>query len=95
MTRVSDDEWADLLPAMPSRLSAQIESTHVGLSDYPHVRVLRRLNDAVAGPDNPNATLVFSSVSNTLLDPVSDLLPGTPSEPRTYHYAVYGCVVAA
>jgi len=97
VTRVSDDEWADLLPAGPSGLSANIEATHVRLTwtngpDYPRVRVLRRLNDAVAGPADPDATLVFSGVTDTLLDPVSNLLPGTPSEPRTYHYAVYGCV---
>lgn len=97
VTRVSDDEWADLLPAGPSGLSAGIEATHVRLTwsngpAYPRVRVLRRLNDAVAGPADPDATLVFSGVTDTLLDPVSNLLPGTPSEPRTYHYAVYGCV---
>lgn len=100
VARVSDDGWAALLPDGPSGLSANIESTHVRLTwtngpAYTSVRVLRRLNDPVDGPADPDATLVFGGATDTLLDPVSNLLPGTPEEPRTYHYAVYGCVGAS
>jgi phosphohistidine phosphatase SixA len=100
VTRVTASEWNDLLPSGPSALSANLDTTHVRLTwangpAYPTVRLLRRLNAAVDGPNDPDAQLVYAGVADTVLDPLVALLPNTPQTSRFYHYAVYGCVGAS
>lgn len=97
VTRVTEDEWATLLPPGPSALSASLDPFHVRLTwlngpAYSMVKVLRRLNAPVTGPGDPNADLLFAGVTDTLLDPLSTLLPNTPEDPAVYYYAVFGCV---
>lgn len=59
------------------------------------VRVLRRLNAPVAGPDDPEAVEIYFGADNEAGDPVSGLLPDVPEAARVYHYAVYGCTAEA
>jgi phosphohistidine phosphatase SixA len=99
VTRVSPSEWDDFLPGGPSVLSATLDQTHVRLMwvngpNYPRVRLLRRLNAVVDGPNDPDAKVVYAGPADTVLDPLLGLLPDTPTESRFYHYAVYGCVGA-
>jgi phosphohistidine phosphatase SixA len=80
----------------PSGLAAAIDVPHLRLTwtpgpAYPSSRLLRRLGEAVQGPDDPDARLVYSGGGDTVLEPLSDLLPSTAETPRVYHYAVYGC----
>jgi phosphohistidine phosphatase SixA len=58
-------------------------------------RLLRRLNTPVEGPDDPDAQVVYAGTGNTVLEPLSNLLPSTPQTARVYYYAVYGCVGAS
>jgi phosphohistidine phosphatase SixA len=100
VTRVTDDEWNDLLPSGPTALSATVDPTHVRLTwangpAYPTVRLLRRLNTAVDGPNDPDAQVVYAGTADTVLEPLVTLLPSTPATSRFYHYAVYGCVGAS
>ncbi|MDX2166094.1 MAG: hypothetical protein SF182_03495 [Deltaproteobacteria bacterium] len=100
ITRVTFDEWASLYPPGPSGLSAQVDEPHVRVHwtngpQYPIVRVLRRLGTPVDGPNDPDAQVVYAGATDTVLEPIKNLLPSTPQSPRMYFYAVYGCVGAA
>lgn len=100
VTRLTAEEWEELLPSGPSALSATLDQTHVRLTwangpAYPQVRLLRRLNAVVDGPDDPDAHLVYAGAADTVLDPLNGLLPSSPPTSRFYHYAVYGCVGAS
>jgi hypothetical protein len=83
----------------PSALAAAIDGVLVRLSwlppdpgsGFPEVLVLRRLNAPVDGPDDPEATVVFSGPGDTATDEVAALLPNVPETARRYFYAVYGC----
>lgn len=55
------------------------------------VRLLRRLNALPAGPNDPEATLVYSGAAASAADAVANLLPSTALQARTYFYAVYAC----
>ena len=54
-------------------------------------RLLRVLNAAPGGPDDPAAAVVFEGEAEAAGDDLTALLPNTTGVPRTYHYAVYGC----
>lgn len=97
VTRVTEDEWEGMLPSGPTALSASLDTAHIRLTwvngpDYPSIRLLRRLNTAVDGPNDPDAQVVYAGPADTVLDPLLNLLPTTSSTSRFYHYAVYGCV---
>jgi hypothetical protein len=53
--------------------------------------VLRRLNAAVEGPLDPQATEVFFGPTDTAFDEVAALLPDLPGTARIYSFAVHGC----
>ncbi len=97
ITRLTAEQWDELLPAAPSTLSASLEPTQVRLTwtnapTYPSTRLLRRLNAPVDGAADPAASVLHDGAGDTVLDPLTALLPDTAHEHRTYHYAVYGCV---
>jgi hypothetical protein len=83
----------------PSDLTAVIDGPLVRLAWVPpdpasgrvEVVVLRRLNAAVTGPDDPEATLIFAGAATTTTDEVAQLLPDVPETARRYFYAVFGC----
>jgi hypothetical protein len=83
----------------PTGLTAAIEGELVRLRWTPsdpasgntRFFVLRRLNAAVEGPQDPQATEVFFGPTDTAFDEVSALLPDLPGTARMYSYAVYGC----
>ena len=83
----------------PSRLAAavvgaQVELTwvapHAGWTN-PRVRVLRRLNAAPEGPEDPAATVVYFGTAASASDALTALLPSTPETGRIYHYTAFGC----
>ena len=99
IVRLRYNEWDGLAHARPLGLNASIENGVVRLnwtlpdpaSGNTRVRLVRRLNGVPAGPNDPQATLVYEGSATRTGDPVSALLPNTASEPRSYFYTVYGC----
>lgn len=55
------------------------------------VKLLRRLNTAPSGPDDPAADVLWTGSLTQRVDPLQNLLPDFPGTPRVYHYAVFGC----
>lgn len=55
------------------------------------VKVLRLLNAAPAGPNDPAADVVAVDAGTQASERVDGLLPSTTAAPRTYTYAAYGC----
>lgn len=53
--------------------------------------IVRKLGSAPTDPNDPAATIVYVGTGETSTEPLRNLLPNTPTDPRTYHYAVYGC----
>jgi phosphohistidine phosphatase SixA len=103
ITKLAPDEWAALIAAGPTNLSAAVDGAAIHLawtapdaaSAFTSVRLLRRLNAPVAGPDDPDASGVSVGTANAADDDLTALLPDTVDVPRTYYYAVYGCAGAA
>jgi len=84
----------------PSGLAAEIAGGDVVLTWTPpdpasgltEARLVRRLNEPPVDADDPEAPLVFAGGASETVDAVTALLPDTTETPRTYHYAVFGCV---
>lgn len=87
---------------LPSDLSATVDGAAIDLAWTPpdpssgdtDVKILRRLNTPPTGPDDPQATQVFFGTATSTTDDLTALLPDTPTVPRTYHYAAFGCTGA-
>jgi phosphohistidine phosphatase SixA len=47
-----------------------------------------------AGPDDPDATVVFFGTATSASHPLADLLPTTATTARAYHYTAFGCTAA-
>lgn len=83
----------------PTGLAATLDVADIELSwvnadpgsGRTHAKLLRRLNSAPSGPDDGAATELLFAATTTSTDDLRSLLPDTGTEPRTYHYAVYGC----
>lgn len=59
------------------------------------VTVVRRLNTPPTDAADPLAAPVFFGTASAATDDLTTLLPDTPTDPRTYHYAAFGCTAAA
>jgi phosphohistidine phosphatase SixA len=88
------------IESAPSGLAAVIVGGEVVLtwtlpdpaSGLTEVRLLRRLNQPPADVTDPQAALVFAGSTVEAADALTGLLPDTGETPRTYHYAVFGCL---
>lgn len=60
-------------------------------SNKPTSLILRKLGSAPTGPMDTGATIVYIGTGSSTLEPLRNLLPDTTTNPRTYHYAAYGC----
>lgn len=82
-------------PENPMNLTVVIAGKDVKLdwvkSAKPTSRIVRKEGSAPTGPDDPSASVVYEGPGITTSEPLRNLLPTTPTDPRTYHYAVYGC----
>ncbi len=85
-------------PPGPGELTAAIAGPDVVLvwnapaPGFTDVRLLRRLDEPPADAHDPSADLVYAGAATNAVHPVSQLLPSTDDTPRTYHYALFGCV---
>lgn len=79
----------------PANLVVTIVGPNVKLdwmkSVKPSSLILRKLGSAPTDANDPAATIVYVGTGQTSTEPLRNLLPNTPTDPRTYHYAVYGC----
>lgn len=83
----------------PTGLSASLDAADIELSwvnadpgsGRTHAKLLRRLNSAPTGPDDGAAAELLFAAATSATDDLKSLLPSTGTEPRVYHYAVYGC----
>lgn len=57
----------------------------------PSSLILRKLGSAPTGENDPGATIVYIGTGQATTEPLKNLSPDTPTDPRTYHYAVFGC----
>ncbi len=79
----------------PKNLTATIVGKDVQLawekSSKPTSRIVRKEGLAPTGPDDPAATIVYEGTAGQTTEALRGLMPSTTANPRTYHYAVYGC----
>jgi hypothetical protein len=89
-----------MLPSRaPSDLQAAVVTVDVQLvwtnpdpaTGNTEVRLVRRLNVPPTDAFDAEATLVYGGSGTDATDPIVALLPDVPEQPRTYHYAVFGC----
>ena len=82
-------------PQEPMNLTVKIIGKDVQLdwtkSVKPSSLVVRKLGSDPTGPNDPGASIVYVGTGETSTEPLRNLMPNTPTDPRTYHYAVYGC----
>ena len=58
---------------------------------FAKVKILRALNAMPAGPTDSTATLVYSGAAMQVSDDLTQLLPHTATDPRSYFYVAYAC----
>jgi hypothetical protein len=82
-------------PVDPQDLKITIVGKNVKLdwtkSAKPSSLILRKLGSDPTGPNDTAAAIVYVGTGQSSTEPLRNLLPNTTSDPRTYHYAVYGC----
>lgn len=80
-----------------SIVGAVVELSWSGLAQGHEARILRRLNAAPSGAQDPDSDLVFAGPGNSAEDRVEELLPDVatiasqPAPRREYVYALYSC----
>jgi uncharacterized repeat protein (TIGR01451 family) len=54
-------------------------------------RLIRSLNAAPSGPNDPQAEVVYSGTATQVDDPLTGLLPAIDGNQTTYYYSLYDC----
>jgi phosphohistidine phosphatase SixA len=86
--------------APPSDLTVAVIGGEVHVAWWPgtgsagQFKLLRRLNTAPGGPDDPAADVLATGVATEYVHPLLDLLPNLSGSPHVYHYAVFACDVS-
>lgn len=57
----------------------------------PTTLILRKLGSAPTDTNDAAAKIVYIGTGQATLEPLRNLLPNTPTDARTYHYAAFGC----